>query len=488
MSQLLPVPSHHPVQPTPPSVPLAVDLDGTLLRTDVFWESLVALLRRNPLLLALLPYWALRGRAALKHEVARRVSLDVARLPYHEELLAFLREEHRGGRPLALTTAADGSIARRIADHLALFSRVFASDGRVNVKGDGKLEALRDAYGDRGFDYAGNARADLPVWRGARAAILVGVSGALSRRVRRVSLVTHEFTGRGRRMGAALRALRPRHWVKGLLVFVPLVTAHRLTDLAAMRDAALAFAAFALVASSVYLLNDLLDLESDRHHPQKRFRPLASGQLPIPTAMAIIPVLVTAAVLISAFLPPQFWALLGAYAVASTLYSFVAKTLVLVDIVLLALLYGVRVLAGGAATSILISPWLVAFSGFIFLSLAFVKRVSELRGLRENGRKAARGRGYLADDLEQLASFGAASGNVAVLVFALYINSPEVRLLYASPGILWLATPLLLYWISRVWLLAHRGQIPEDPVLWVIRDPVSYLVGLAVVLIMVLAT
>ncbi|MGH2454190.1 MAG: UbiA family prenyltransferase [bacterium] len=468
-------------------VPLAVDLDGTLLRTDLLWESLAALVKRNPLSLLLFPLWLVRGRAGLKRQAAARAPLDVSALPYHGEFLAFLREERERGRPLILTTGADAALAERIAGHLGIFSEVIASDGRHNVRGRRKAEILRSRFGEGGFDYAGNGRADLSVWPQARAAVLVNASAGLARQVRRVSMVARVFEDRRNRMRTLLRALRPLHWVKNLLVFVPVVTAHHLTDVGTLLDAGLAFAAFSLAASSVYVLNDLADLEHDRHHPTKGTRPFASGHLSIPTGLAMVLALWGAAGLTSAGLPLDFRLVLVGYLLANLVYSLSAKNVALVDVILLALLYGSRVLAGGVATSIAISPWLVAFSGFVFLSLALVKRVSELRGLRLNGGVAVPGRGYLAGDLEQLASLGSASGYVAVLVFALYINSDEVRLLYASPGMLWAATPLLLYWISRVWLLAHRGRIPEDPIVWVVKDPVSYLIGLAVAAILVLA-
>jgi 4-hydroxybenzoate polyprenyltransferase len=450
------------------TVPLCVDLDGTLVRSNVLIESLVGALKKRPLLAFAVPFWLLRGRAALKHELATRSSIDVARLPYDDKLLADLRRERLAGRNVYLATAADQSIAQRVADHLGLFDGVVASDGRQNLKGEAKARALAERFGEKGFDYVGNDRHDIPVWARAREAI-------------RVERHPHPYAALG-------RALRMHQWPKNLLVFVPLLTSHRLVETQALSAAFHAFFAFSLLASAVYLANDLIDLEDDRRHPTKRRRALASGELPIETAFGLIPVLVAGSVALAWYLPREFALYLCAYVAANLLYSLGAKRLALLDVFILAALYTLRILAGAAASEVPVSHWLLAFSMFAFLSLAFAKRFVEVTGVAARAESGVPGRGYFAQDGPLLGMLGAAAGYLSVLVFALYITSREVVVLYRSPAILWFAAPLLLFWISRVWLLAHRGALHEDPVVFALHDVPSYVIGAAMLAIIWLAT
>jgi 4-hydroxybenzoate polyprenyltransferase len=445
------------------TVPLCVDLDGTLVKSNLLIETLVGVLKQRPLLAFALPLWLMRGRAALKRELAARAEVDVALLPYDEQLLETLRRERLSGRPVYLATAADEGIARRIAAHLGLFDDVVASNGRENLKGEAKARALAARFGEKGFDYVGNDRHDVPVWSRAREAI-------------RVERYPHPFA-------ALARGLRLHQWAKNLLVFVPLLTSHRILEPHALRAALAAFMAFSLVASAVYLANDLIDLEEDRRHPTKRRRALASGELPIETALAIIPVLLAGAVALAWHLPPEFGALLGAYVVANFLYSLGLKRVALLDVFVLAGLYTLRILAGAAAADVPVSHWLLAFSMFAFLSLAFAKRFVEVAGVAARAEPGVAGRGYLAGDGALIGMLGTAAGYLSVLVFALYITSRDVVVLYRSPAILWFAVPLLLYWMSRVWLLAHRGELHEDPVVFALGDAQSYVVGAGILLV-----
>lgn len=467
--------------------PLCVDLDGTLIKTDALLEGLCALLKQNVWLLFLLPLWLLRGRAHFKREVARRVSLDPRRLPYNEAFLDYLKEQRAQGRTLVLATASDALLAQRIAAHLGLFDEVIASDGKHNLKGRQKLRALEARFGAQGFDYAGNDRADLRIWPHARHALVVNARAPLMEAALRVAQVAQVFPDERRNRGRILlRAIRAHQWVKNVLVFIPLLTAHQLSA-SALGQAVLAFVAFSLCASSVYLLNDLADLDADRAHPTKRRRPLASGELPLPTAFALVPLLLLASVGVALWLPPMFLVVLACYFGLTVAYSLYLKQIALLDVLVLAILYTTRILAGSVAFGMAISPWLLAFSVFIFLSLAFVKRYSELRLLRSLAKTSAKGRGYFAGDLEQLGNLGAASGYISVLVLALYLNSEEVTTLYRWPELLWLALPPLLYWMSRVWLLAHRGQIDQDPVVFALHDRPSYYAAGAVALAVWLA-
>ncbi|HEX6065867.1 MAG TPA: UbiA family prenyltransferase [Longimicrobiales bacterium] len=470
------------------SAPLCVDLDGTLLRTDVLWESVIALVRHKPWLLPLLPWWAMRGKAQLKRSVASHVTLNPATLPYRADVLDMLRAEHGGGRELILATATDAGPAEAIAAHLGIFSAVCASDGVTNLAGQQKLQAILRRVGNGGFDYIGDAGVDLPIWRAARGAILVDPSKRVLSAAQRDGRVSRVVRGPSTTLSAMLRALRPHQWVKNTLLFVPLLSSHRIINFGTLQLAMIAFAAFCLAASSVYITNDLLDLEADREHPRKRNRPFASGALPISVGVLMVPLLLAGAFGLSwALLPQVFTIGLAAYVALSTTYSLYIKQQVLLDVFFLAGLYTLRVLAGGLATAITISPWLAAFSMFIFTSLAFLKRYSELLLLREHQQHEFRRRDYAGSDMDLLRSLGSASGFVSVLVLALYINSAEVLKLYRHPEILWLVVPIFLYWVSRLWLFGHRGKVQDDPIVFAIKDPASYVIAVLVMATMVIA-
>jgi len=469
------------------TIPLAVDLDGTLIKTDITWESLLALLKQNPFLIFRIPIWIVKGKAYLKQEIARRITLDVTRLPYNNEFLDFLRKEHDRGRILILTTASDSAVAERIADHLGIFAEVLASNGNRNLKGINKAKVLQEKFGYKGFDYAGNEAADLEVWARSHAAIVVNAPRRLIRQTKTKGCVTRVVTEKKDTLGALLRVIRPKHWIKNSLIFVPLITSQELTNFALVQQAIGAFVAFSLVASSVYLLNDLTDLYNDRRHHEKKNRPFASGELSLPSGLLMIPLFLFAGLCVSLILPRRFLLVLGGYFVLNVAYSLYLKRILLVDVLLLAIFYTLRVIGGSVATDIPLSNWLLVFSVFMFQSLAFAKRVSELQFLRDHEEESTRGRGYVCTDLEQLASLGAASGYIAVLVFTLYLDSPAVKELYSSTATLWIVCPLLLYWISRLWLMVHRRQVSEDPIVFVLKDKVSCFIGLAVVIALLVA-
>lgn len=452
--------------------PLAVDLDGTLVLSDTLHESMLALIRRNPFYLFALPVWLLRGKARFKREIARRVLPNIDTLPYNAPLLGWLHEQ-RGRREIVLCTAGDAALARAVADRVAVFDDTLASDGAINLSGERKAAALAARYGERGFDYAGNARRDLAVWRRARAAVVVNARPSVARAAARIAEIDRRFEPAPAGIGVWLRALRVHQWAKNLLVFLPLLTAHRAFDAGAAGHALLAFVAFCLCASSVYLLNDLLDLDADRQHPRKRQRPFAAGELPLLAGFALAPALLFGAFALALLLPERFLLVLAGYYVLTMAYSLRLKRVEMLDVVVLAALYTARLIAGAAAIPVPASFWLLAFAMFLFLSLALIKRHTELGTLRDLGRSTAAGRGYRTDDLPMLAVLGGASGYLAVLVLALYINSRESERLYRQPELLWLLCPLLLYWINRAWLLTHRGRMPDDPVVFAVRDPVS---------------
>jgi 4-hydroxybenzoate polyprenyltransferase len=473
--------------PSGVEVPLAVDLDGTLVKTDLLVESILALVRGNPFYLLVIPFWLLRGRAFLKREISRRINLDTHALPYHGEFLEYLKAQHARGRSLILATGSEERIARQVADHLGIFSKVLATLGDVNLSPARKREWLVRELGEKGFDYAGNARGDLIVWSSARRAILVDSSENLSRQAARVVEIERTFPHGRRRVKSYLRALRPSQWLKNLLVFVPLIMVQGYYDPGLLAKAFLAFLSFGLCASSVYLINDLIDLPLDRRHPHKRNRPFAAGELPLLWGMTSAPVLLGSALLVGLLLPRLFLGMLLLYWVMNLAYSLSFKRLILADVVLLASLYTMRIMAGGASIALWPSSWLLAFSTFLFFSLALVKRYTELGVMRRAEGDKARVRGYRVIDMELLASLGGGSGYVAVLVLAIYISSGTAGILYSRAYLLWFLCPLLLYWISYVWLIAHRGGMEDDPLVFTIRNQASRIVMILGVVILLLA-
>jgi 4-hydroxybenzoate polyprenyltransferase len=457
---------------------LCVDLDGTLINSDVLLESLLLLLKKNPLYLFLLPLWLARGKAALKAEIAARVTIDPAALPYNKRLLEWLQAQRQTGRSLWLCTATNERPARQIAEHVGLFDGVLASDAGNNLSGSAKADQLAGRFGAGGFDYCGNEPRDLDVWRRARGAIVVNGGKGLERAAAGLTSVLQTFPAESNRARAIIKALRPHQWAKNVLIFVPLLAAHRAGHLEAVTRAALATISFCLCASSVYVVNDLLDLPADRAHARKSKRPFASGALAITTGLAMAPILLLAAIALATLLPLKYQLVFAAYYASTLSYSFFLKGVVLVDALLLAGLYTLRIIAGSAALEIPLSFWLLQFAVFLFLSLAFVKRFAELEALRRQGRLRAAGRGYHVEDLPLLQSLGIASGYLSVLVLALYINSPEIQALYHHPKLIWMLCVLMLYWISRVWMKAQRGRMHDDPVVFALKDRVSLVIGL----------
>lgn len=433
-------------------LPLAVDLDTALLRSNLLLESIFAFLRHAPGAL-LRPPWAPRQ---WRRRVIAEAPLEPADLPYDRELLRWLAQERERGRLLVLVTALPGDLARAIAATLGIFDDVIADDGQANPDGAARAEGLRRQFGSRGFDWVGAA----DDWLREHARYMLPTPAAEA----------GDATSAGGRLRLYAQALRLHQWAKNGLLFVPLVAAHRFTDLAAIGATATGFVAFCLCASSVYLLNDLIDLGDDRRHPRKRTRPFASGALPLSHGVALIPALLAVAFGLALALPREFLLVLGGYYGLTLAYSLGLKQWALVDVLALAGLYTVRIIAGGAVASVPLSFWLLALSVFLFLSLAMAKRCAELASLRERGESEAHGRGYQAADLASLHSLGTAAGYVAVLVLALYINSPSVADLYSRPDFIWLLCPIMLYWVSRVWLTTLRGQMHDDPVVFAIRD------------------
>lgn len=467
-------------QPNASLTPLIVDLDGTLTPTDTLIESIVLLAKHNPLDVLKFPLWLLRGRAVFKSNVASRVKFSAAHLPYRQPLVDYLRSERAKGRRIILATAAHKSIAEAVAKKLELFDGILASDETRNLKGRTKLAAIREAVGKK-FVYAGDSVADLPIWKEAEAAILVDVSAQVAKSVRRDTPIEWEFQRSDAGIAVWLRALRVHQWMKNFLLFVPLLTAFSFFDISKLMAIMTAFFAFCLAASATYMVNDLWDLENDRSHPRKRDRPFANGSIPIPNGIGVAAAALVAALVLAATVSGNFLSMLLLYLVLTSAYSWVLKEYVLIDVLMLSLLYTLRILAGSVAVGISTSSWLLAFSVFIFFSLALVKRCSELVSLNQTGREAARGRDYRVTDLTVLWPLGVGAALSAVVVFGLFISSADTLERYASAQLLWLVAICLIYWIARLWIKTVRGEMHDDPLVFAIKDFGSRMTILAMI-------
>jgi len=452
------------------NIPLCVDCDGTLLKTDFLHEALFLLLKQSPASIFLLPIWLARGKAYFKQKIASRVEINYELLPLHDEVINLINEARSKGRHVVLATASPQIWANGLADKLNLFHEVIASDAHTNLSGSAKAEKLVDRFGDRRFDYVGNDHVDLQVWAHAAGAIVVSNNESLAKKAANLTEIKQVIKPIKKTFKSYLKALRPHQWLKNLLIWLPLAAAHQLSSTDGLINGLYAFVSFSLCASAVYIINDLLDLESDRAHLRKRKRSFASANIPIWQGTLMVPLLLIISVQLALRLPSEFFIVLSFYFLMTLAYSLRLKRQVIVDVILLAGLYTIRVVAGAAATATIPSFWLLALSMFIFLSLAMIKRYSELLVTLQEQKTEPAGRGYQITDLPVLMAIGVSAGIASVMVLALYVNSPESTALYQHKVWLWLAPPLLLYWISRCWMKAHRGEVDDDPVIFAIRD------------------
>ena len=489
-------PHVHPHIRAHSTAPLCVDLDGTLVKTDTLIDSVLALGRQNPRALLSIPGWLAQGKAAFKRHVTQSVTLDVAALPYNQPLLEYLMHQHAAGRSIFLATAADRTLADRIAQHFPIFEDVLASDGSHNLAGENKLQAFRQRFG-QDFCYIGNASPDLPILSSCVEPMVANPTSGLMTGLRAAKVTPiHIFRDSQPPLTAWLRAIRLHQWAKNALIFLPFLLAHAWNLPGAVGSTVavlLAFLSFGLCASATYIVNDLLDIEADRRHHSKRRRPFAAGNLSALSGVGVICLFLAVSAALAIALPHiagrfgvltsvsahSFLAWLILYAVTTSAYSLALKRVVLVDVVVLAGLYTVRIFAGGAAGGVPVSKWLGGFSVFFFLSLAFVKRFAELESLLKRDKAPTNGRGYLLDDIEQLRAFGTSAAYASVVVLLVYISNLDTHL-YHYPGRLWLILPVMLLWISQLWLLASRGELNEDPVVYAITDMRSLLLGVLV--------
>ncbi|HXR84341.1 MAG TPA: UbiA family prenyltransferase [Hanamia sp.] len=468
------------------NIPLVVDLDGTLIKTDLLHEGVIMLLRKNLLYIFPCLLWMLKGKVYFKNRIFNKVHLHYELLPNNEELLNFLQTESSSGRKIILATASLMSNAQEISKVYPIFDEVYGTE-KINLKGANKLKILIDEFGESNFDYIGNSHSDLKIIASSRYSYLVNPSKSLERKTRKISELKYVWKVGKIHLKDYVKAIRGYQWLKNLLIFVPLFTSHSFYSPDLIFQAIAAFFAFSFTASAGYVINDLLDLNSDRSHPRKRFRPFASGKLSISSGIILALVILTVGLTIASQLNVWFFTILLGYFLVSISYSLFLKRIALYDVFILAFFYSTRIIAGGQATQIPISFWLITFSTFMFLSLAFVKRCSEL--MKTDGKNGLheRGREYTKEDLNLLQIMGIVSGFLSVVVFSLYINSPEVRILYSRPKILWTVGFLLLFWICRIWMITNRGKMTDDPIVFTIKDAGSYLIFLIIALTLFLS-
>lgn len=466
---------------------IAVDLDGTLTLTDTLHEAVLILVKSKPFILFLLPIWLARGMAFFKFKVAKNIVLDVSTLPYNLPFVGWLKEQRASGKKIVLCTAANEQIAHNISKHFDFFDDVIASDEYTNLKGTNKRKALEGKYGEQGYDYAGNSSADVEVWAGASKAIVVNANARVLAKATQVATVSETFPSKGLSLSNWLRAFRLYQWPKNLLIFAPLLTAHQFGNFQSLATLILAFMSFSLCASSVYVTNDLLDLESDRRHPRKKNRPFASAKLPISLGALSASLLIGLSITLGVIVGQDFLIVLLLYLLLTAAYSLVLKRLILVDCLTLATLYTVRIIAGAGAVSVELSFWLLAFSVFVFFSLALVKRYAELKVMMQEGKSSIHGRGYLVSDAPLLQTFGVSSGYISALIISLYIRSEDVIFLYTQPLAIWLILPILLFWVSWIWLKARRGEMHDDPIVFAFKDKTSLVTAALTVIVFIYA-
>ena len=462
-------------------LPICVDLDGTLVRTDTLAENIVAVMR-NLRVMALIPLWFLGGKAHFKAKIAEHRIPDPELLPYNKTVLRYLKKEKERGRMLYLVTAANKRVADAINIHLNLFDDIIASDLSQNLRGRKKAEALANKFGKRKFIYLGNDATDLHVWKVAHSGILVNTSKRVAKKAVKIVKISDQFTDHTSNKFVLLKAIRVHQWVKNLLIFVPILTSGHFVDLVAWSSAITAFFAFCAGASATYLLNDIFDLEPDRKHPQKCNRPFASGALSIKVLFVVGPILLLLGLLL-AFLS-KVLILLITYIVISLSYSIKLKKLPLIDLFVLSGLYTIRLFSGGEATEYHVSQWLLAFSGFLFFSLANVKRVAEIKLIKSLNRNESFSRSYSSEDALFLQTMGLASSFVSCLVLALYVQSNVAMNLYLNSKLLWCLVPIILFWQCRMWFSTSRGHMHSDPIIYAAKDWVSWIVGISIVIVL----
>lgn len=465
-------------------IPLFVDMDGTLVKTDIAQELLLQSVKKWSHIKRLVML-ALSGRSYIKRFLGENNDFSASLLPYNQEVLDYLQQEKRKGRKIILATASDSLIARKVADHLNIFDKVIASDPGNNLKGKNKLEAILQASHNGEFEYLGDSSADYPVWKEATLSGFVNPPAPASEIEKDKSKISLEINNKPSSMKALLKAMRLHQWAKNLLIFVPLLFSHSYTDMQLSLLALGTFFVFSFCASGIYIINDLLDIEDDRTHATKNKRPFAAGSLsPIKGVFASICLVGLPLLFCANFLGTNVTLVVALYIILTNIYSFYLKHFSTIDVITLTCLYTIRIIAGGVVIAATLSPWLLNFSLFFFLSLAYMKRYIELSNNKRRGKKS--GRNYDVEEMDIILITGVVNGGLAILTLSMYLNSEFVTTSYLSPQALWLICPLLMFWIYRAWMWAKREKIDDDPVVFALKDKISLItVALAGLLVVV---
>jgi 4-hydroxybenzoate polyprenyltransferase len=472
---------HSPTNQHSHSIPLCIDLDGSLINTDIIFESMAVAIRHLSSLKALL--WLTKGKAQFKEKLAGEIIPNPTFLPYNEAVLNYLKEQKSSGRYLVLATACNKKIALSVSQHLGLFDEVIASDSKKNLRGTAKAKALIERFGDRGFSYLGNDRTDLEVWKAAQTGVLVNTNNSVAARAESLVELEANLSQPQNKIKAILLALRPHHWLKNLLVFVPIILSSAFSDFEAWIQTCIVFGSLCATASGIYLINDIFDIEADRQHSSKRYRPIACGTFSIKRAFVLVLTMLLIGFFLSAI--TSTFILVFTYAVIGIAYSAYLKKQPLLDIFTLAGFYTIRLFIGGVASGYLVSLWLLAYSVFLFLSLAIVKRLTEIRQLSISSKDRLVGRGYLREDSNILQTMGVGSSFVSAVVLALYVQSDVAAKAYAHPEILWGIVPMSLFWQCRMWLSSSRGNMHDDPIVFAVKDRITWAIGIVLILILI---
>ncbi|WP_413561324.1 UbiA family prenyltransferase [Bdellovibrio sp. HCB209] len=452
-----------------------VDLDQTFIKTDVLWEALLVLMKQKPITLFLIPFWFLQGRLSFKKKVFSGIEEFQFNLPVNDDVLEVLSYLKGKGHKLIMVSASLNEIVSRVCERHPIFDEVYGSID-VNLKGKNKADLIVKKAADKEWFYFGDSTSDIEIWKHANWKVVISDSQSLIDKMQSQQSFILPRSKRG--IGKLLKKqLRIHQWAKNALIFIPLMASHSFFDSKAWLSSIGTFFAFSFLASSIYVLNDMMDLSADRLHQVKKHRPLASGDLSILTGSSVAIALIVSAFVLAALLSPALLVILFCYMALNVFYSFGGKSLLILDVVLLASMYSMRILAGNAATDIPVSPWLLGFSTFFFLGLAFMKRTSELVMAPE---ALIHGRAYLKSDLPAVLCMGVASSLISMLVLVLYFDSEQVRVIYRNSLTLWIMLPLFLYWVCRTWILAFRGEVSSDPVLYVMKDKISWAILAAI--------
>lgn len=467
--------------------PLCVDCDGTLIKTDILFESVLKLLAVNPLKIFNVIVWVLQGKKFLKEKLVANVKISVSSLPYNPAVLKYIKQKKDAGHNIVLVTASHQDNAEEIASFLNIFDHVFGTSKTVNLKGRNKANFLTDKFGAGGFDYMGDSNADLAIWEKSRKAILIGNTPFLHARLKNINNNIERIPMNTNGLMMYLKLIRIHQWAKNMILFIPLLTSHSFLHIP---NGIIAFFSFSFVASATYIINDLVDLENDRAHHSKKRRPIAAGNISIPTAISLSILLMAVGVGILFFINNiMFTLLVAGYIVMTLAYSFILKKKLLIDTIVLSLLYCIRLLAGHIAMDVPLSFWLLSFSIFFFFSLALAKRYMEIsHSVKSEIIGKIKGRGYEENDLLPIGILGISAGMLSVAIFSIYLQSERVMSLYKAPMLLVLLIPIFLYWISRLWILAYRGFLNEDPVVFALKDKTSYLLLIIILFVILTAT